>query len=255
MDKLNRDQIDLVAQSIALHASGATGASGHLAEFNVKTVEELATRIEQTLSSPKTQFMVNNSLSPNNSGAIVAFNREQHSILILNPNLLNDPRQSDGQIVPVQKGSPDNLAGTYYNMPKLDTNGNPILQLGETADSQFNKSIQTLRTRTSKDLNAYPPSPGKTYTLDDVPVKSMGESDEIAQWVSRNEPRIRDGLAKATQRIESGAYVTQSIRDNVLKHGANGNLDLAVTDETRALSIHKALLAGYFFLVQPRLFR
>lgn len=107
---LTPEQIDVLARSIALHASGLTGASGHLGEFaGVTSTDDIARSIKQMLSDPDTKFLVNASEGKPNSGSVYLFNEKSQSFLVFNPSQLRD--------------SGDNLAGTFYREPAQRADG------------------------------------------------------------------------------------------------------------------------------------
>ena len=232
---LTPEQIRALAESIAFHASGGTGGTGHLTDFNVNTREELVTRITDMLSDKNTEFFVNNSQRPDRGGTVVFYNTESQSFLVFNPNQLDNAIEVDGRIVPggttksnpvlgVDVG-PDNLAGTFYRQPKLDGNGDPILRPGQTAEVAFGTQVENLRIGVAKDMNAFPP-PGtdKTYDPSDVTTQKISESDDWARRIAAEDERIRSGLPLAMDRVQSGRYLAQDLRDNVGRFIDNNNV-------------------------------
>ncbi len=270
---LTPEQIRALAESIAFHASGGTGGTGHLADFNVNTREELVTRITDMLNDKNTEFFVNNSQRPDRAGTVVLFNDKTQSFLVFNPNQLNDAIPVGDRILPAggPQGSiygkdigPDNLAGTFYRQPKLDgegqpkiptkprafldRNGHPIMgddgkpaQLMPTPELVYEDQIGKLRAGVIEDLNDFPPEQGKTYSLDDtskhVPTNTVAENDDWARRIAAEDERIRTGLPLAMDRVQTGRYLAQDIRDTLERKNNITNNNVTTSGEGNELHI------------------
>lgn len=270
---LTPEQIRALAESIAFHASGGTGGTGHLADFNVNTREELVTRITDMLNDKNTEFFVNNSQRPDRTGTVVLFNDKTQSFLVFNPNQLDDAIDVNGRILPAGGSQnavygtdigPDNLAGTFYRQPKLDgegqpkiptkprafldRNGHPIMgddgkpaQLMPTPELVYQEQIGKLRAGVIEDLNDFPPEQGKTYSLDDtsrhVPTNTVAENDDWARLIAAEDERIRTGLPLAMDRVQTGRYLAQDIRDTLERKNNITNNNVTTSGEGNELNI------------------
>lgn len=196
MAGLTPEQIDVLARSIALHASGAMGGTGHLGDFpDTKSTDDMSRRIKEMLADPDTQFLVNNSTGKPNSGTVYLFNEKTKSILIFNPNQLNAPNVAGA----------DNLAGTFYREPGQKPDGQqysrrPPDYRGMTdaqANNSFKDQVKKFKNEIADDLGVdratYRNSPEATP-------RPIGQNDEWSRRIANEMPRIQSGYATAVNR-------------------------------------------------------
>ncbi len=257
MPDLTPEEIKALAESIAFHATGGTGGTGHLAEFGAGTQQQdLVEKITEMLNDDSTKFIVNNSNDPDRAGSIVFYNEKKQSVLIFNPNQLNDPIiEPDGRVRPAGNGGnpkvqvgPDNLAGTFYRMPKLNEDGVPVNSAGKPIDLEanpdlpremFERQVENLKKGVADNLNDHPPEPGRQYTADDVNSRGISESTEWADRIDNHTTKINEGLPKAVDRVQSGQYLNQSLGDNISRFIGNNNVTVEVEGNSLAITTPK----------------
>lgn len=208
MDGLTPEQIDILAQSIYSHISGATGGTGHLNDFGPDklTLDDLTSRIRDMLNDPDTRFMVNTSNDPGRGGAVTFFNEKTQSVLVFNPNNLQDPHIDEaGKLVSAADG-PDNFAGTFYRQPKINADGVPVSFSGRPlndnqAAKEFRGEFKRLRNKLA-DATDIP----RAEAAERIKAPTLAESSEWAERISAYDESIREGLEKGVRRIQAGEW-------------------------------------------------
>lgn len=211
MDELTPQQIEALAQSIARHAAGDTYGTGHLNDFpNVNSQADLVDRIKDMINDPETKFLVNASEGKPNSGSVYLYNETTRSVLVFNPNQLQDPQfDSAGRVVSNANGvKADNFAGTFYSTSIEDADGNlfskksgrPLTEA--KADKAFRDQIKSHQNSIADDMGL-----PRADVRARAPQK-IGENSDWADRIRQYDTEISDGLRRGVERIEAGEYAT-----------------------------------------------
>ncbi|GJL84560.1 MAG: hypothetical protein DHS20C02_03350 [Micavibrio sp.] len=188
MANLTPDQIEALAESISHHAEAK-----HLDEFNVGSRQEMVGLIKDMLSDPDTEFIINTSNDPNYKDSVSFCNSKTQSILVFNPQQLEDPKPNAD---PKSKMVRDNFAGTFYKAHTLNDQGEPISK----------RNGRALNTRDTKDAfkDGVRALKGKLVETgvpkEDIKPQRIGDSQEWAKPINDNDKKIRDGLEKGIAR-------------------------------------------------------
>lgn len=211
MDDLTPQQIEALAQSIARHAAGETYGTGHLTDFpDVKSQADLVGRIKDMINDPETKFLVNASEGKPNSGSVYLYNEKTRSVLVFNPNQLQDPQfDSAGRVINNANGvKADNFAGTFYSTTREDKEGTlfskksnrPVTEA--KADRAFRDQIKSHQNSIADDMG---------LPRADVRAQAPQKISENSDWADRirqYDSEISDGLRRGVERIEAGEYAT-----------------------------------------------
>ncbi len=217
-ETLTESQIEKLAQSVSYHSAGETYGTGHLRDFGADTTRtDIIDNIKQMLNDPNTRFFQNTNDDPKAGGTVFFFNQDSKSILIFNPNQLNDPKfDQAGKVL----NDADNFAGTFLKSFATNEDGMPIsrntgrlLSEGQ-ANRAFKGDVNNFLKQTAG-IEGVP--------KDQIPVKTIGESDDWAKQISQYDDAISEGLEKGVARIEAGDF--KNAAPDLKKGGAA--LDLA----------------------------
>lgn len=208
MTGLPDDVLNILAESIYLHMSGATGATGHLSDFGggTFTLDDVRERIKQITSDPNTKYIINESNGPR-AGSIIFMNETTKTVLIFNPNQIGAPIVDHaGNLT---RDLQDGLAGTMYRVPNLDASGQAVSKSGRPyTDGDVRKAWKDEWKRLANGIVADFAQGGENITREQVQVHNINPEHPDPEWAARigqKKNEMVGGLARARADIASHA--------------------------------------------------